>query len=155
MFFKKHLRDRDFLLEVGRQSTLPGASALSLDNLLSRAIEAGAPAYYVELETVMRELRVMNAKGWREESSLRNSMWRELISKVLRLKDENPGLTMTAAVARVLSFETATSFFITKKHARNIFEQNIRHMTPATLPVDMPLRKRVAYLPTAIKNTKS
>lgn len=110
-------RNRDFMAAVSREMTAAGASGVSIDEIIGRAISSGAPAYYVTLDTAAK-----NCQRIRSGMEPSKPMWREFYAKVSR-RMEQTGCTLPTAVIHVMDSEGASGFFISPCRGREIYNE--------------------------------
>lgn len=134
MFYNILVRNRDFVDAVRRQVELCGDGRLpALEEVIRRAIDGGAPHYYMSYETALRRTRELRHKGrtrLKEGSSRARRMWEEFFIRVETLLEGCPGMEIGIAVTRVLAAEPASGFFISVRQGLQIYHDHVRWLLP-------------------------
>jgi len=112
-------RNRDFMEAVSREIAACG-SKLELKTIMTRAINGGAPAFYLEFETALPQIRRIHRGEM--PSGRRKQQWAELYSLVVN-EMKSTGCDLFEATDRVLSTRPASSFFIGIKTALAIYHE--------------------------------
>lgn len=120
----KESRDRDLLRCIDREKRrlLNSGVFTTINAAIRAAVEAPAPGYYIGFDYALRcvsELRRGAAAPSR--LSRRGCMLAEILGKCETTLAEHPGLSLNEALARVLTSQTASSFFISFAQARKIY----------------------------------
>lgn len=130
MLFKKQIRNIDFMNVLRREAVQQ--PHLDLKTLVKKVVDGPAPAYYVEYVTAMKRVREIRAGQRQISNSIRGRMWAEICGKVEELMQRRPNLPLSAAVARVLIDESASSFFLSYNRAMSIFMDCIGFYLPGS-----------------------
>lgn len=117
-------RNRDLMRQISEEKRriLSNGIITTIDTAIRSAAEAPAPSYYVSFDharrcvsALLRGVAIPNSR------SRRGQMMIEIGEKCRRLLETNTDLKISDALARVLTSESATSFFISFAQARNIY----------------------------------
>lgn len=125
-----HERDRDFMTAYRREMRRAWEEPGEVDarELLRRAIEGGAPAFYVEFEYARRgvsaRLRRRLRSRHRDLMRPKRLIWEDLADRVeWEMRRSRVTLRLADALARVLADGGAPRFYISSRTARRIVEK--------------------------------
>ncbi len=108
---------------------LAGRQMTTLD-VMRRAVMEPAPSYYVTFDTAVRAIGEVLRGNRAAGSQLRQLQWEEIAAKVRRIMGKEPKLKINEAVARVITCEPASRFFISPARALSIYHEEMRHRYP-------------------------
>lgn len=127
----EHIENRNaaFMREFQRQKRKAYADGEMpmVEELVRRASRAEAPAYYIDFDYAMRHVNTYVRHPGRYTGRTPNSrsgrrrMIEEIALKAQALVEQKPGLRLRDAVARVLAFERASSFFISETYGVRLY----------------------------------
>lgn len=110
-----NLRNRHFK-EACRRVMAQSDRPLTTAEIAARAASQPAPCYYCTYEYALRCIRVLRHGRLHVKEGRRARMWREIDGKT-RLVQERHGISLPAALMRVLAECTASEFFISPQRA--------------------------------------
>ena len=117
----KRLRDDALRNAVARRLYLARAEGrvITLDEAVGEVIDGAAPAYFVEFDSAYERILdyVKTGSSTKVVNPLKRAMYAEITRKCLAILARRPYLSISDVLARVLTAETASSFFITKAYA--------------------------------------
>lgn len=123
-------RNEDFLHECRRQKRLAYAEGeyLTVRGIVSRAIGSPAPGYYLDYGYARREVsRYLRDEDGHDfppqtdDKRTRRRMIREIAGKCKAMMASDRQLDLSGALARVLAFEPASSFFLTERYGLRLY----------------------------------
>lgn len=119
----QRMRDRDFMKAVRRTTGEMAQAFPTVAEVTSRAAKAPAPSYYVGMTYGIRALRRIRRTGhlpWNGRGAGRR--WAEIVARVDACRARH-GVSDTEALARVLAYGHASSFFIEPSSALRLYHR--------------------------------
>ncbi len=109
-------------IDEEKRKILSNGIITTIDLAIRAAAQAPAPGYYVSFDHARRCVgALLRGVGIANSRSRRGQMMVEISEKCRRLLDTDPDLKIGDALARVLTSESASSFFLSFAQARNIY----------------------------------
>lgn len=126
MFLQLTQRNKDFVNAVHLEM-YAGEKGLRIEDAVARAIMRPAPSYYVDFTTIERMIPLMMKRPRKVRTSpLRQLMWEEIFDKARSLRRRESHLTERQALARVVTSQSASRFFISVNTGLDIYREEMR-----------------------------
>lgn len=101
---------------------------LSLEAAVKRALEEGAPRFYLKREHVWKRLHERrHHRVPPHEKPHRRRMWQELEQALEKRQRERPGEGAWEALDYVLEYVRPSGYFITENYALRLVRREMRH----------------------------
>lgn len=137
-------RNRDFIRVVDKlmAENVPGET---VRQVVARAVLHKAPSYYVSIDTAEEVVKGCLCGMKPRCTPLKAQMWDEIAAKVRAVRDRNPHLAFTQVMARVLTSENASRFFIGAERGMTIYYEmrRLRQLTDSGTDVYHAIRHAV------------
>lgn len=120
-------RDADFYSACCRRLANPAESYESTRALVKATLHQPAPQFYLTHSSALRRLRDMRRRGYSPTYRSKQQMWADLDERVAAVEQRH-GISLSAALMRVLSDFKAPRFYISPSAGERIFRtQRIIH----------------------------
>ncbi|MCF0214050.1 MAG: hypothetical protein HUK13_07890 [Muribaculaceae bacterium] len=127
MLYNQFERDRDLIKAIKREiAACDKSEMIVLKDILERAINGGAPRFYVDFETAVDTMSRYFRNGKFRQGGRRQRQWEEIAALVKTYREAHPDTPIAGAVAHVLMNCPASGFFLSVRQAYSIYNEHLR-----------------------------